>query len=95
MKKRPFVFYMGRPSRLKGRRGNDLMLPVPQGVTVTPQNDPTTVIADLDTFGQKVLVAKGGKGGTVFTTPVWCGMKGETKMLKLELKMIADVGLVG
>ncbi|XP_002737247.1 GTP-binding protein 10-like [Saccoglossus kowalevskii] len=80
-----------RERRLAGIRGVDRIVSVPSGVTVV--SDDGQVIADLDQPGKQVVVAKGGKGGCAATE--WNGQKGERKSVKLDLKLIADIGLVG
>lgn len=87
-----------------GRRGRDLVVDVPPGTIVT-EAETGIVIADLSEVGQKVVVAKGGNGGfgnvhfksSVNQAPTerTLGGEGEEKRLKLELKTIADAGLVG
>jgi GTP-binding protein len=89
---------MGGNSRRTGRSGEDLVIQVPVG-TVVNKN------IDLAEAGQKVLVAKGGVGGRgnrafrspTNTTPKTAetGTKGESQVLSLELKLLADVGLIG
>ncbi|NBX92107.1 MAG: GTPase ObgE [Proteobacteria bacterium] len=87
-----------------GRGGEDLIVAVPMG-TLVYDNDSGELLADLVEHEQLVLVAKGGRGGRGNlsyksstnraprnATP---GEPGETKELKLELKLLADVGLVG
>lgn len=87
-----------------GAKGEDLILPVPIGTTVIDANT-QEIIGDLTVEGQRLLVAQGGwhgLGNTRFksstnraprqTTP---GKPGEARDLKLELKVIADVGLLG
>lgn len=94
----------GRPKSQHGRGGKDLYIKVPLGTVVKdPEND--KIIADLTLPEQKVLVAKGGRGGrgnTRFATsqkraPQFCepGEPGIERELELELKLIADVGLLG
>jgi GTP-binding protein len=97
----------GEGSNRTGRQGNDLDLDVPPGTLVyekTPDGD-RVLLADLTEVGQRVLVAKGGKGGwgnARFATStnraprrVSPGEPGEDKILQLQLKLLADVGLVG
>ena len=94
----------GRPKSQHGRGGKDLYIKVPLGTVVRdPEYD--KVIADLTEPEQKVLVAKGGRGGRGncrFATaqkraPQFCepGEPGIERELELELKLIADVGLLG
>lgn len=94
----------GRPKSQHGRGGKDLYIKVPLGTVVRdPEYD--KVIADLTQPEQKVLVAKGGRGGRGncrFATaqkraPQFCepGEPGIERELELELKLIADVGLLG
>jgi len=94
----------GRGSDCYGKGGDDLVLKVPVG-TVFQDADSGKVIADLAKDGQKALVAKGGKGGlgnlhfksSTNRTPRQCtpGEPGEERRLRLELKVLADVGLLG
>ena len=87
-----------------GRCGKDLYIKVPVG-TIVRDADTDKIIADLNTAGQIVLVAKGGRGGrgnACFATaqkraPQFCepGENGIERTLELELKLIADVGLLG
>jgi GTP-binding protein len=87
-----------------GRKGEDLTLPVPVGTTIIDANT-QEIIGDLTKAGQRIMVAHGGwhgLGNTRFksstnraprqTTP---GKPGESRDLKLELKVLADVGLLG
>ena len=99
----------GEGSNRTGASGDDLDLAVPIGTLVyekTGEDDqPLTLLADLAEEGQRVLVAKGGRGGlgnARFATStnraprkVQPGEDGEIKDLRLELKLLADVGLVG
>jgi len=87
-----------------GRKGDELVLPVPVGTTVIDAST-QEIIGDLTRAGQRLLVAQGGwhgLGNTRFkssvnraprqTTP---GKPGDARDLKLELKVLADVGLLG
>jgi GTPase len=93
----------GRGKNQHGARGADLYVPVPPGTIVRDENK--KVLADLTVHGQRVLVAAGGRGGkgnARFTGPrrkapriAEKGLPGEEKTIKLELKLMAQVGLVG
>src|SRR5258708_6349610 len=99
----------GMGSNRTGHGGADLELAVPIGTLVYEKtadpNEPRRLVADLAEEGQRVLVAKGGRGGmgnARFATStnraprkVQPGEEGEIKDLRLELKLLADVGLVG
>jgi GTP-binding protein len=94
----------GRGSDCYGKGGDDLILKVPVG-TVFQDADSGEVIADLAKDGEKALIAKGGKGGlgnlhfksSTNRAPRQCtpGEPGEERRLRLELKVLADVGLLG
>lgn len=87
-----------------GRCGKDLYIKVPVG-TVVKDTSTDKIIADLTENGQAVMVAKGGRGGrgnACFATaqkraPQFCepGENGIERTLELELKLIADIGLLG
>jgi GTP-binding protein len=87
-----------------GRSGEDLVLPVPVG-TVVQDAETGQILADLAEPGQQVLVARGGRGGrgnARFRGPAERaprrrerGEPGEVRRIRLELKLLADVGLVG
>lgn len=89
---------------LNGRKGEDLYIPVPLG-TVVIDNDTGEVLGEIVEDGQTLLVAKGGNGGLGnkhFATSTerspskrTLGKPGEKRNLKLVLKLLADVGLVG
>ncbi|HLC15189.1 MAG TPA: GTPase ObgE [Thermodesulfovibrionia bacterium] len=95
---------MGGGNNRHGRNGHDLALRVPVG-TIIRDADTGEVLADLVADGQEVVAAKGGRGGlgnAHFATPTrqtprfaQPGTPGEAKRLQLELKLLADVGLVG
>jgi len=94
----------GRGKKQKGRQGEDLFIEVPPG-TVVRDADTGEFIADLTEPGQRALVARGGQGGrgnAAFATPTnqapriaERGEPGQERWLYLELKLIADVGIVG
>jgi len=94
----------GEGSNKTGRSGEELLIPVPPG-TVVFDHETDEQLDDLKEAGQRVLIARGGKGGfgnARFTTstnqaPRRCdpGEPGEFRRIRLELKLIADVGLVG
>ncbi len=80
----------------KGREGKDLMLRVPVG-TIIRDDSNKLLISDLVQENQQVIVAKGGEGGKGNNrnkTPS-SPQKGEERTIHLELKLIADVGLIG
>jgi GTPase len=94
----------GEGSNCTGVSGEDMVLKVPVG-TLVFDSDNSELLADLKKPGQRVLVAQGGKGGRGnqhFAKP-WHqaprekeeGQSGEERSLRLELKLLADVGLVG
>jgi len=94
----------GSGSNKTGRSGEDVVLPVPPG-TVVRNHDTKEIIGEALQDGDTFVVARGGRGGkgnTWFATSVhrspreWQpGEDGEALTLELELKLIADVGLVG
>ena len=94
----------GEGARCTGKSGKDLYIDVPKG-TIIKDIDKDVVVADLSEDGQEFLIAKGGRGGRGnqhFATPTRqvpnfaeMGEKGVTKNIELELKMLADVGLIG
>jgi len=94
----------GEGSNCTGHSGEDLILQVPVG-TLALDDETGGTIADLATPGQRVLIAHGGRGGRGnqhYAKP-WHqaprehedGFPGEERHLRLELKLLADVGLVG
>jgi GTP-binding protein len=94
----------GEGSNKTGASGEDLVLKVPPGTTATDA-ETGELLGELLADGDRVVVARGGRGGrgnARFTTPTnqaprrWePGEEGEERRVQLELKLIADVGLVG
>jgi len=97
----------GRPgegSNRRGRNGRGVTIKVPVG-TLVFDHEKGVLLKDLVKPGQRIVVARGGKGGrgnTAYATPANQaprqadpGEAGEERLLRLELKLIADVGLVG
>ncbi|XP_038171352.1 GTP-binding protein 10 isoform X1 [Arvicola amphibius] len=80
-----------RVSALKGSKGKDCEIPVPVGVSVTDENG--RIIGELNKEEDRMLVAKGGLGGKLHTN--FLPLKGQKRIIHLDLKVIADVGLVG
>ncbi|HWB54639.1 MAG TPA: GTPase ObgE, partial [Tepidisphaeraceae bacterium] len=94
----------GMGKKMYGKSGEDLVIHVPPG-TMVFDTDSQILIADLDAPHKQVTIAQGGKGGrgnwhfksSTTQTPRYAepGTEGQERNLKLELKLIADVGLVG
>jgi len=94
----------GEGSNRTGRDGDSIVLPVPVG-TLVYDAETNQLLYDLARPGERFLAARGGRGGrgnAGFATatnqaPTYCepGHPGEFKRLRLELKLLADVGLVG
>lgn len=94
----------GMSKKQHGKNAEPLMVKVPPG-TVVIDDDTKEVIADLVEHGQQAIIAKGGRGGrgnTRFATPAnpapeiaENGEPGQERYVTLELKLLADVGLVG
>ncbi len=94
----------GMGSDCQGRRGKTIELQVPVG-TVIYDDETDEVLGDMVADGQTLVVAKGGRGGkgnSFFTTstrqaPDFAqpGEEGDSRRIRLELKLLADVGLVG
>jgi GTPase len=94
----------GRPDNCHGRRGRDLIIAVPPG-TLVLDRDRSNILRDLTGAAQQVTVARGGRGGRgnkAFATATnqaphetQPGTAGEERWIILELKVIADAGLIG
>lgn len=96
--------HFGMGQNRNGKQGEDLWLPVPPGTSV---RDTATgeLIADLREHGEQVLVARGGRGGygnahfksSVRQRPDFAelGEPGQQRILRLDLKLVADVGIIG
>ena len=94
----------GEGSNKTGRSGDDVVMPVPPG-TIIRDHDTSAFIGEILADGEEIIVAKGGRGGkgnSSFASSThqapreWePGREGEQRTLELELKLIADVGLVG
>lgn len=106
-RKRRFAAESGQPggsNRMRGKSGDDLEVPVPVG-TVVRDGETGELLGDLTRDGQTLLVARGGKGGlgnvhfktSTNQAPHFAekGEPGTSRWLDLELKLIADVGIVG
>lgn len=94
----------GMGKKMHGKNGKDCLIKVPVG-TVIRDAHTEGVLADLDRNRMEVIIARGGRGGlgnSHFVTPTrqsprfaQKGTEGETKDLVIELKLLADVGLIG
>ena len=94
----------GMGSNKTGHSGADIVMPVPPG-TIVRDSATGEILVEILESGQEAIVAKGGRGGkgnSFFATAThqspreWQpGEEGESRILELELKLIADVGLVG
>ncbi len=94
----------GAGGQKDGANGKDVEIRVPVG-TIVKEHKSDTILIDLNFHGAKFVIAKGGRGGkgnTHFVSstrqaPTFAekGERGESKQIKLELKLIADVGLIG
>lgn len=94
----------GEGKNKNGKNASDTVIKVPVGTTVR-DNETGIIIGDLTKNGQKIVVSYGGRGGRGNVTlatrsnpcPSYCerGEPGEVRKVKVELRMLADVGLVG
>src|SRR5688572_20097260 len=94
----------GMGKKMYGESGGDLVIPIPPG-TLVYDREHNVLLADLSKPHKRVVIARGGKGGrgnwhfksSTNQTPRYAepGTEGEERNLRLELKLIADVGLVG
>jgi len=94
----------GKGKKQKGKNGARLIIPVPVG-TLARDSVTDELLKDLCVSGEQVVVARGGLGGrgnASFTSSTWqapryaqAGQKGQERWFKLELKLLADVGVVG
>jgi len=94
----------GMPKNMHGKTGTDLSIHVPIGTSIQVAST-GEFLADIVIDDQNVLIARGGNGGwgnqhfatSIKQSPNWskAGLPGEARELNLELKMIADVGLIG
>jgi GTP-binding protein len=94
----------GMGKKMHGKNGEDLIIPVPVG-TILKDGGTEDVLIDLDRNGLEVVIAKAGRGGlgnSHFASPArqapryaQPGEEGDEKFLILELKLLADVGLIG
>jgi len=94
----------GEGRQRTGKNGADLVIEVPPG-TIVRDADTGELIKDFSTSGERFVVARGGRGGkgnahfksSTHRTPRFAqpGEPGEFKKLKLELKLLADVGIIG
>jgi GTPase len=94
----------GKGKDMHGRKGKDCIMIVPVG-SIIKDSETGEIIADLNEDGEQMIVAQGGKGGLgnphfssgTNRTPriATSGTEGEEKWLLIELKLIADIGLVG
>jgi len=93
----------GKGEFVDGPKGNDVIFKIPVGTVIHNLDNRQDI--EIVKIGEPILIGKGGKGGrgnflfrsSTNTTPLQCqpGLKGEAFTLRLELKMIADVGFIG
>ncbi|MBI3332408.1 GTPase ObgE [Candidatus Peregrinibacteria bacterium] len=100
--------WFGSGKNKNGKAGDDLILKVPPGTVLTeiaPDGSSSEVLADLSAHGEQIVVAQGGRGGfgnahfksSVRQRPDFAelGEPGEERIIKLDLKLVADVGIIG
>lgn len=87
----------GSSNHKKGKRGTDLIIKVPAGTIIKDAGNNGLVLRDLASIGDSVIIAKGGRGGhgNSRNRPREKGAQGEEKTVLLELKLIADAGIIG
>eukprot|EP00794_Sanderia_malayensis_P003053 gene3053-3515_t len=81
-----------KKAKSEGKAGRNKTLTVPAGTIIYRENN--SVLKNLDSFGEKVLLVKGGKGGS-HQTEKFNGIKGQREIFTFELKLLGDVGLAG
>jgi len=94
----------GQGSNCTGKGGEDIVIRVPVG-TVIKDKETGEIVEDLTVNGQSIIIAKGGRGGkgnaffvsSTYQAPKFAqpGEKGEERWFHLELKLLADVGIIG
>ncbi|MGC8894581.1 MAG: Obg family GTPase CgtA [candidate division WOR-3 bacterium] len=94
----------GKPKGMRGKKGRDVLIRVPLG-TVAVDDTTGELLGEITKDGQRLMVARGGRGGrgnARFATPTdrapqkaEMGTEGEERFLRLELKSLGDVGIVG
>jgi GTP-binding protein len=94
----------GKGKDQHGKRGEEMVIPVPVGTTIRDAGS-GELLADLSAPGERVVIARGGKGGRgnarfVSSTnrsprKVQPGLPGEERLLDVELRLLADVGIIG
>ncbi|CAH0391124.1 unnamed protein product [Bemisia tabaci] len=85
---------VGNPSKkasILGKKGDDHVIPVPKGISAYDRQG--NIIGEVNEEGEKLVIARGGMGGCPQTG--YFGMKGQIHKVRLELKLIADIGFVG
>ncbi|MEO0257145.1 MAG: Obg family GTPase CgtA [candidate division WOR-3 bacterium] len=94
----------GKPKGMRGARGKDLLIRVPLGTVVTDERT-GEILGEITVDGQSARVARGGKGGrgnARFATATMRapriaeeGTEGEERLIRLEIKSLGDIGIVG